>query len=188
MVRGKEREDAILFAAREELMARGYEGMTIDEVAARARSSKTTIYRRWKNKAELVKAMLDALDAQANAIPETGGLRSDLVAVIDAMRRKASARYLAMIQDLALAAKRAPALAEALKEHVENEELSPFHAVLERHVRPGDVDFVLVHDVAEAMILHQLQAGKRLDAAFTKRVVDEVLLPLIQKSHSGRRK
>ncbi len=164
-------------------MARGYEGMTIDEVAARARSSKTTIYRRWKNKAELVKAALDALDAQDNAIPETGALRSDLVAVLDALRRKASAQYLAMIQDLSLAAKRDPALAAALKEHVENEALSPFHVALERHVSPRDVDFVLVHDVAEAMILRQLQVGKRLDDAFTKRVVDGVLLPLIQKAH-----
>ena len=38
----------------------GYEAMTMDAVAARARASKTTIYRRWPGKAELVRAAVDA--------------------------------------------------------------------------------------------------------------------------------
>ena len=180
MVRGKPREEAILSATRAELTERGYEGMTIDDIAARAHSSKATIYRRWKNKAELVTAMLDALDAADNAaIPETGALRSDLVAVMDATREKASAPYVAMIQDLVNASKRDPALAAALKKHIANEDLSPFHDVLARHFRRRDVDFDLVHDVAEAMVLRQLRVGAPLDAAFVRRVVDRVILPLL---------
>jgi AcrR family transcriptional regulator len=188
MVRGKAREDAILHATLEQLAERGYDALTIDEVASRASASKATIYRRWRNKAELVRAALDALDAREAEIAETGSLRSDLLAVVDGLRQKATARYLAMIQDLMLAAKRDPALAKELDEHVATEQLSPFHRVLERHVRPDAVDFQLVHDVAEAMVLRQIQAGKRLDPAFARRLVDDVLLPLIDRAPRSRRR
>src|SRR5689334_4055737 len=101
MVRGQPREAAILDAAGALLAELGYEALTIDAVAARAGSSKATIYRRWRNKAQLVKAVLDALDAEHNAeIPDTGALRSDLVAVLRAARDRATAPYLAMMQDL----------------------------------------------------------------------------------------
>lgn len=49
--RGEAREDAILTAALELLAETGYADMSMDAIAARARSSKATIYRRWPGKA-----------------------------------------------------------------------------------------------------------------------------------------
>jgi AcrR family transcriptional regulator len=54
------RERAILSVVIGLLGEAGYEAMTIDAVAARAHASKTTIYRRWAGKAELVRAAVDA--------------------------------------------------------------------------------------------------------------------------------
>jgi AcrR family transcriptional regulator len=189
MARGQEREDAILTATIELLGELGYEAITMDAVAARAHASKATMYRRWRNKAELVKAALDSLDADHNAaIPDTGALRSDLVAVMEAMREKATASYVAMIQDLVLVARRDTVLAEALQSHIDNDELSPFQTVLRRAVERrklhADAPTDLVHDVAEAMILRQLQTGSPFDRAFIDRVVDDVLLPLLRKKRS----
>ena len=189
MARGKQREDAILTSTIELLGERGYEAITMDGVAARARASKATMYRRWHNKAELVKAALDSLDAAHNAdIPDTGALRSDLLAVMDATRERATAPYLTMIQELVRASRRDEALAAALQAHVEDEDLSPFQAVLQRararRQLAAGAPIELVHDVAEAMILRQLQTGAAFDAAFIVRVVDEVLLPLLS---GGRR-
>lgn len=186
MVRGEPRERAILSATIEVLEAEGYEAMTIDGVAARAHASKATIYRRWPNKAALVKAALDALDRDDNAaIPDTGALRSDLLAVMKAMGKKASAPYLRMIQDLVAAARRDPLLASLLQEHIANDELSPFQSVIHRAVLRGELpkstDTVLVHDVAEALMLRQAQTGAPFDARFVRRVVDQVLLPLLEK-------
>ncbi|WP_167479339.1 TetR/AcrR family transcriptional regulator [Nocardia arthritidis] len=184
VVRGQQRVDAILAAALDLLAERGYAALTMDAVAERAKASKATIYRRWRNKAELVKAAMDAYDADHNAaIPDTGTLRGDLVAVVEALGAKSSERYLTMVGGLAAAMRHDAELAAALREHIENEELSPFHEALRRAVArgelPADTDFELVHDVAEAMILRQLQIGAGFGAAFTTRLVDDVLLALL---------
>lgn len=191
MVRGKPREEAILNATIGLLGELGYDAITMDAVAARAHASKATMYRRWRNKAELVKAALDALDARDNSlIPDTGALRSDLVAVMHAARAKATAPYMAMILDLVVAARRDPALAASLRAHTENDELSPFRVVLERAMArkalPAGAPTELVHDVAEAMVSRQLQTGSPFDDTFILRVVDDVLLPLLGKKKSRK--
>src|SRR4051794_37045047 len=136
MPRGVQREQAILTATIALLQTIGYDAMTLDAVAARAHASKATIYRRWRNKQYLVKAALDALDAADNAaVPDTGSLRGDLVAVMKMLRQKVTAPYLAMIQSLVLAARSDKILDQALKAHVNNEELSPFEEVLQRAVK-----------------------------------------------------
>ena len=54
------REAEILGVAYEVLVERGYEGITFEEVARRAKASKPTLYRRWKSKRDLVVAALQA--------------------------------------------------------------------------------------------------------------------------------
>lgn len=74
--------DAVLKAAFEVLTEIGVENLTIAEVAARAKVHETSIYRRWGSRRSLI---LDAsLRATEGAIPvpDTGSLRSDLVALI----------------------------------------------------------------------------------------------------------
>lgn len=87
-LRGAARERAILDAALELVSEVGYERVTCDAIAARARASKATIYRRWPDKAALV---ADALgrhteDEPAQA-PDTGSLRQDLVQVVGDLAR-----------------------------------------------------------------------------------------------------
>src|SRR6186713_2049587 len=83
--RDHSRDPEILDAALAVLAETGYDGMTIDMVAARAKAGKATIYRRWPSKAELV---IDAVACMkgnhfdpAN-LPDTGTLRGDLIALI----------------------------------------------------------------------------------------------------------
>ncbi|RAQ98020.1 TetR/AcrR family transcriptional regulator [Thermogemmatispora tikiterensis] len=71
---------AILQATLEELAEEGYQGMTIEGVAARAGVSKATIYRRWSSKEELV---MEAAHRICTDIPviNTGHLRRDFIAI-----------------------------------------------------------------------------------------------------------
>ncbi|WP_028921711.1 TetR/AcrR family transcriptional regulator [Pseudonocardia acaciae] len=189
IARGKEREDAILGAAMRLLAGGGYEALTIDAVAAEAHASKATIYRRWRNKAELVEAALDAHDAAFNdEVPDTGSLRGDLVAVLEMLRRKAREFPPDVAVEMLRLMEHDAELAAALRRHLADEELSPFHAPLARAVERGEVrrevDGELVHDVAEAMIVHRLRLRVSLDDAFVDRLVDDVLMVLIEKGKS----
>lgn len=184
MVRGMEREQAVLAATAELLVERGYAALTTDAVALRAGASKATIYRRWPNKAQLVRATLDAADAARNAsMPDTGALRSDLFAVMDAVAANVADPLTRVTAELATLMRHDEQLAEAIRQHLDKEELSPFHDALQRAIARGDIaadaDVELIHDVAEAMILRQLHLDRPVDAAFSALLIDDVLLPLL---------
>lgn len=81
---GAELERAILDAAWDQLIAEGYEHFTIDAVAARARTSKPVLYRRWKTREDLLRATVRNRGAvDPVAVPDTGTLRGDLLALLN---------------------------------------------------------------------------------------------------------
>lgn len=89
--RGRPRDcgvDAAIRAATVELLGEaGYARLTMDQVAARARVSKSSLYLRWPNKVALV---ADALQHHARAVPEipdTGTLPGDMRAFLTALLR-----------------------------------------------------------------------------------------------------
>lgn len=73
-------DQAIVEATRALLLERGYAGVSIEGVAARAGVAKTTVYRRWPSKAELVSEVA-IHHSRLGAAPDTGSLVGDLAAV-----------------------------------------------------------------------------------------------------------
>jgi AcrR family transcriptional regulator len=74
------------------LADKGYDGLSFDEVAARAGVHKTTLYRRWTTKADLI---LDALHARSDLVVrlrDTGNLEPDLVAFLRTIVRNVTSR------------------------------------------------------------------------------------------------
>jgi AcrR family transcriptional regulator len=81
--RGADLEEAILDAAWEQLTAEGYGRFTIDTVAARARTSKPVLYRRWKTSDDLLRAAIRRRGAVTEVPnPDTGTLRGDMLALL----------------------------------------------------------------------------------------------------------
>jgi AcrR family transcriptional regulator len=119
MARGEVREKAILAAVMELLGEVGYERMTTDAVAARAHASKTTMYKRWPGKPELVRAAVDSyVVGRLAAVADTGSLRGDLMALMEALRGHLTSEFLAMMAGLVNAMREDPALAAALWSHL----------------------------------------------------------------------
>ena len=84
--RGAELEGELLDAAWAELDAVGYARLTMEGVAARARTGKQVLYRRWPNRAMLVLAAIRHHSGSiADDTPDTGTLRGDVLAVLDRM-------------------------------------------------------------------------------------------------------
>lgn len=86
--RGKILEEAILLAAWEELSEVGYAHLTMEGVAARAKTNKAVVYRRWPDKRRLVIAVLKSyLPLPDRKVPDTGDLRTDLLILLRSVTR-----------------------------------------------------------------------------------------------------
>src|ERR1700748_2465701 len=82
---GQELESALLVAAWDKLLETGYARLTMESVAKRAGTSEPVLYRRWPNKDQLVLAAMEHYrTANPVVLPDTGALRTDLLAELTA--------------------------------------------------------------------------------------------------------
>jgi len=89
--RGDELEAALLDAAWEELVEAGFARLTMESVAARARTGVAVLYRRWPGKDALTMAAIAHYGAKHPVeIPDTGSLRGDMLALLGGVN---DARY-----------------------------------------------------------------------------------------------
>ncbi|MFF4252829.1 TetR/AcrR family transcriptional regulator [Streptomyces sp. NPDC001663] len=77
--RGAVLERAILDAALEQLSTVGWNGLTMEGVAAGAQTGKAAVYRRWPSKEDLVADALQAGLPRFEKAPDLGGVREDLL-------------------------------------------------------------------------------------------------------------
>lgn len=104
---GRKRDDTldtrIIEAAIEVLAQTGFDSMTMDMVAGKAKAGKATVYRRWSSKAELVRDALIRMShssVELDRLPETGTLRGDLLAVLKPYSMEHSERKLRIMARL----------------------------------------------------------------------------------------
>jgi AcrR family transcriptional regulator len=186
--RGEARSRAILDATIELLAEVGFDRMTMDTVAERARASKATIYRHWPDKTALV---LDALRRRGSLVPDladTGSLRGDLeLYVRESVAATAGIAGRLVVGLLAVAA-RDPQLAALLAQQFHDEQLPVIIALIdrarERHEVGRDVDPLLISETLPGvLIMHLLVLGLPGDEPFIHRLVDDVLIPVLTAGH-----
>lgn len=195
-MRGDQVEDGrrgvILATALDLLGEVGFDRLTMDAVAARARASKATLYRHWAGKAELVtEALRDRVLVPAE-IPDTGSVRGDLVAGLSLMVREVRDRDLHLAQGLLTALRDQPELAGCLRSQVVEDRCGAARAWIDREIArgtlPDGAEAAPVADVAVPMIMmRMLVTGEPVDEAYLERVVDEVVLPLLCRSAPPRK-
>lgn len=192
--RGADREVAICRAVVELLNETSYESVTMDAVAARAKASKATIYRRWSNKDDLV---VDALSrvlgvVSQQPLPDTGNLRDDMVAAIQRQTVDPDllAANTAALKGLIYAASSDPALAEVIRGRLRDAHLQAWQTLLQRAHLRGElgrpVDAGLAWEVVQGQFCARtgVESGS-VDTRYVQHVVEDVLLPVIL--HAGAR-
>jgi AcrR family transcriptional regulator len=171
----------ILDATQALLFERGYAGLTIDGVAARAGVSRPTIYRRWPSKPALVIAALAESTGLTLPVPNTGSVRRDLMAVqrhqIESFNSPESRRITSgLVADVAAN----PELADLyLADYATPRRESVWHA-LQRGVDRGelrrDIDFAFVSDLLIGpLFMRAVVWGQKLDPGMAKATVDVVM-------------
>jgi AcrR family transcriptional regulator len=188
--RGPERREAICDAVFELLGEVGYDRMTMDAVATRARASKATIYRTWPDKPGLVAEALITRFGPTPDAPDTGSLRGDVMALMTRACEFLNSPDGEVITGVLTAAARNPALGRTVHEctyeskHCINETI--FRNAAERGEIQADANPELLHEVMYALILtRKLTSDQPLDEEYSRHVTDDVLIPLLREH--GRR-
>jgi AcrR family transcriptional regulator len=181
------RDADILDAALDVLAEEGYDGMTIDMVAARAKAGKATLYRRWPSKTELV---LDAVACMKNStidyanLPDTGTLRGDLIAMIKPMSINDNQKKLKVMAGLVSLLARNPELADIANQVIMAPRIELNMYFLRRAIERGeiaaDTDVRMIAMISPSMVSYRtLVMQSPVDREFLVRLIDSVVLPAV---------
>lgn len=176
----------ILEAALAGVAENGYDQLSMDDIASRARVGKAAIYRRWPSKAEVV---ADAIAHWRRGVgpvdpPNTGSLRGDIDALVAAVPdfEAADQETIRIIVGVATAAMHHPVLAAALDDLVLSRPRQLIRVMLDHAVARGEVpagrDLTLIPDVAMGLNVLRVMTGRPVDRVFVRRVLEDVVLPL----------
>lgn len=178
-MRGEPVVRGVLAAALTELARAGYHGFRVEDVAERAGVNKTTVYRRWPTKQELVRDALLSSAGETFAVADSGALRTDLLAIARRIVALADQpEYQGLFRMFVSGGDDAELLAivrslRATFELVPRERLAAAEARGE--IAPG-VDPTLLFDVLGAALNRRLFFERAaVDEAFLQRLVDLLL-------------
>jgi AcrR family transcriptional regulator len=183
--RGAELETAILDAAWEQLTAEGYQHFTIDTVAARARTSKPVLYRRWKTREDLLRATVRHRGAaDSPAIPDTGTLRGDLLALL--ARANTDRNPMAALISSMLGShynQTGPTPAE-LRDAFLSQRGSAVEQVINRAAERGEIDPARltprIIELPFALFRHEMMMTlKPVPDHVLRQIVDDIFIPLV---------
>lgn len=176
-----EREQEILTATLEVIAEVGYDRLTMDAVAAAARASKATLYRRW-TKATLVVDALASTKTPHDTVPDTGTLRGDLLANFCSLGSITDPQTLAVFTSVLTAMGRDDEFAEAYRTSVMGPKIAATRAIYERarergELKPG-IDLDLLAPALAGVLLHRyFVLGEPPSEAAVARVIDQIILP-----------
>lgn len=131
--------EAVFASTISELSARPYADISVDTIAARAGVHKTTVYRRWGTKAELVAQALAGAAAAAIEVPDTGNFESDLRALSRSVGAVLADPGGAAITRALLAGAAESAEIGALMDRFWATRLAAISAIVDRAVQRGEI-------------------------------------------------
>jgi AcrR family transcriptional regulator len=183
--RGARRAAAILDATLQLLGEVGYDQLTIDAVAARAGSSKATIYRRWPDKSALVcAALIDASRRHPELPAGATSLREDLLVLIALMAKLGATEDPGAFASLLAAAQNDPAIAEAVRVTALEPRRRDCRDVIQRAIGRGELRdprlaTVLFEAAIGQMMVRFLLQSDGFDEPSQADFVDNTLIPIL---------
>jgi AcrR family transcriptional regulator len=174
--RSEKSRTAIVTATRELLMERGFDGLTIEAVAARAGVGKQTIYRWWPSRPALVAdVMLADADRILASVNHTADLAADLVEWVRKLATSlTTARGSAMLRTLTVAGMEHQDTAAKLRAGFS----SPLHDSVRARLLAHGIEEATAESAADAIvggvvypILSDAQAYSSARAELTARII-----------------
>jgi len=166
----------VLRATAEELARVGYAALRVEDVARAAGVNKTTVYRRWPTKMQLVTETLQRERERCVVAPNTGAVREDLRIMLRAFveeGRTPLAR--AWLSEMGNTEVRT--IMQGFRHHFESEWVAVIARGMARGELPADTSPLLMIEILVAPIMGRLVRGEELPTDdFCEQVIDLVLL------------
>lgn len=178
------RDTAIEAAAIELLREVGYDRITMEAVALRAHVSKATIYRRWKNKAELIAESVRHYAFHQTQTVDTGSLRGDLIEMTSEKVKMMKSADGQLVAGLLAAAQSDSEFSGLLCKSMEEKSTSCHAAMFAKALKRGEVSPTatpeIVLELTLAVISFRLfMTHQQVTRKFIEHFVDEVLIPVL---------
>ena len=197
---GRKRDDTLdarlIESAIDVIAEVGFDGMTMDMVATRAKAGKAGVYRRWASKAELVRDALISMSQSSielGRLPDTGTLRGDLLAVLKPFSTghgEKKYRVLGGLGSFFTAHRKASE--EALAGIFEPWTIvnrSLMSRAIERGEIPDNANIEMVCQlIISTTVYRTLMQSKPFDKAYYGALLDNILLPALKNPGSTGRK
>ena len=179
------REAELLEVTLRLLQQEGYDGLTVDAVAATARASKATVYRRWPTKAELVLAAFIEGVRQVAVAPETGTLRGDLLQMGEVICEHART-HASTMRAVLVEVSRNPALNDVMQHQFLDQKKALFEHVLGQAVERGEINAAAItEDLWDLMpgylIFRSIWSGRGPTRRTVEALVDDVMIPSLTR-------
>ncbi|MDA1296859.1 MAG: TetR/AcrR family transcriptional regulator [Chloroflexi bacterium] len=187
--RSAEADRAIMEATMKLLMAEGFSNLSIESVAAAAGVGKTTIYRRYSGKLELVIAAMSSF-MMLGEVADTGSLRGDLLGFHSHTGHGFSLRLLAGAGSTFLGAvlsekERNPELLATFRRLVTDRRRAQYRTVIDRAARRGEIDKSVDPDYVASVLFGSMIArtiaGMELTDKVIEQTVDNMLNGLLKR-------
>ncbi len=169
----------LLAAALKQLGERGFTALSVSELARTVGVNKTSIYRRWPSKAELILAAVRALRDSKRTAPPSGDLRRDLVRVLRVKAalvqskpgRKLVRALIALDEDRDLVS-----ISSALRKERYASTIALLEPAIDRGELAPDTDPKLLSELLLAPLYHRLIfLNQPIGRRFLEEVVDKLL-------------
>lgn len=188
--RGDILESAILQAAWDELAATGYSRLTMEAIAARAKTNKTAVYRRWPSKAKIVVAtLIKHMPKMVVTAPDTGNLREDVLTLLRGIAQTMQMIGAETIHGLMveyIGENLTSALPHLMEYREEDKLTSAIVQILQQAELRGEVEVSRVKNSVLALpncllAYEVLTTHKPISEETILGIVDDIFLPLVRK-------
>lgn len=180
------RDEAIHQAALEILADVGYDRITVESIAARAHVSKATIYRRFKNKQEILMSAMREHAACTLPLIDKGNLRDDLIALISEHVKLLKGPEGELTMSLLAIAHRDPELGKLLNQKSPIDADNESAALFARAIARGDIskkaNISFLSEVVPSIITTRIFITHQpVNQKFIEQLVDDLLIPALRK-------
>ncbi|MEH7606536.1 TetR/AcrR family transcriptional regulator [Priestia megaterium] len=170
------------------LAENGYDSLTIEAVASKAKVGKGTIYRRWSSKTELVidaAVSMSRYEVAKEKLNKNQDLRGQLIELISLLFLEDNKNYQKAMNAICNSVSWDEKLAGSMRDAFYWRHRNMLESILEPYVRENQItndDIELIADIGPALVMYNVYSGnKSTKADYAERIVDKLMMPIVLK-------